>query len=125
MLLYATRNFVLQYNLRVLNLNDPVPIPDETQVDLAYIDVPLAINYHFMQKKRLNLSVAAGGFASFLIQESEQTTFINNESKEKTDAFGNASNTQLFGGILGLQFTYKIVSPHGIKSDAQLSILFQ
>src|SRR5690606_22437810 len=40
---YATKDFALDYNYRVLDPDDPFPIPDKTKVQIRYLEVPLTI----------------------------------------------------------------------------------
>jgi len=103
---YATRNFSYQYNFRIFDVNDPTPIPKETQVDLDYVDIPLLFHYPVFQKKDFKLSVTTGGLASFLIRESEQTDFENSENVEATEIFSDGINKSLFGATLGVRATY-------------------
>ncbi|NJN25304.1 MAG: PorT family protein [Cyclobacteriaceae bacterium] len=57
---YTTRNFSYMYHYRIFDINDPTPIPKETCLDLAYLDIPVLVNLNMVKKKHSNCHAQLG-----------------------------------------------------------------
>lgn len=114
---YATRNFVLSYNFQVLDPRDPMPIPDQTKVNLTYVELPLTIGYHIYSKKRFSLWLSTGFFQSFLIEKNETTTYLNKENQD-TAYFLHTNQSTLCSLTLGFITHYYVYKRWGIFLEA-------
>jgi hypothetical protein len=110
---YATKDFVLNYHYKVLDPDDPFPIPDKTKVQIRYLEVPLTIGYGIYNRRKLSLCVAAGFYPSYLIEKSERTTYLNN-GNPTTDYFINDNRSTLYSATLGFIVHYSVSGMCGI-----------
>ncbi|MBX2914676.1 MAG: outer membrane beta-barrel protein [Cyclobacteriaceae bacterium] len=110
---YATKDFILNYHYRVLDPDDPFPIPDKTKVEIRYLEVPLTIGYGILNKRKYSLCIAAGFYPSYLIEKSERTTYLNN-GNPSTSYFVNANRSTIYSGTIGFIAHYSIGNSCGI-----------
>ncbi len=110
---YATKDFALTYNYRVLDPDDPFPIPDKTKVEIRYLEVPLTIGYGILTKRKYSLCIAAGFYPSYLVEKGERTTYINN-GDPSTSYFVNANRSTIYSGTIGFIAHYSIGNSCGI-----------
>lgn len=110
---YATKDFALNYHYRVLDPDDPFPIPDKTKVETRYLEVPLTIGYGILTKRKYSLCIAAGFYPSYLVEKSERTTYLNN-GNPSTSYFVNANRSTIYSGTIGFIAHYSIGNRCGI-----------
>ena len=110
---YATKDFALNYHYRVLDPNDPFPIPDKTRVEIRYLEVPLTIGYGILTKRKYSLCISAGFYPSYLVEKSERTTYLNN-GNPSTTYFVNANRSTIYSGTIGFIAHYSIGANCGI-----------
>lgn len=110
---YATKDFILNYHYRVLDPDDPFPIPDKTKVEIRYLEVPLTIGYGILNKRKYSLCIAAGFYPSYLVEKSERTTYLNN-GDPSTSYFVNANRSTIYSGTIGFIAHYSIGNSCGI-----------
>ncbi|MCG8605349.1 hypothetical protein MJD09_10160, partial [bacterium] len=70
-ILFSSKDFAYAYNYRVLDLEDPIPIPDITTVELSYLEIPILIMYQFNAYGKLSGSLSAGFHTAFLVIKKE------------------------------------------------------
>lgn len=110
---YATKDFVLNYNYRVLDPDDPFPIPNKTNIEIHYLEVPLTFGYGILTKRKYSLCVAAGFYPSYLIEKGERTTYLNN-GDPSTRYFIDANRSTLYSGTIGIIIHYSIGNSCGV-----------
>jgi hypothetical protein len=110
---YATKDFALNYHYRVLDPDDPFPIPDKTRVEIRYLEVPLTIGYGILTKRKYSLCISAGFYPSYLVEKSERTTYLNN-GNPSTTYFVNANRSTIYSGTIGFIAHYSIGTNCGI-----------
>lgn len=110
---YATKDFSLYYHYKVLDPDDPFPIPDETKVQMRYVEVPLTIGYGILNRRKFALFIAAGFYPSYLIETRERTTYLN-AGNSFTDYFVNDNRTTLHSATLGFIAHYSLTARCGI-----------
>lgn len=94
----STKRFTLNYNFKVLDLNDPIPIPDQTKVEITYLEVPLGVCYRVLDYHGYTLSAGTGIAANFRILNDEWTTYQNRDG-HATQHF-KLSNQRFISGML-------------------------
>ncbi len=114
---YATKDFALNYHYRVLDPDDPFPIPDKTKVEIRYLEVPLTIGYGILTKRKYSLCISAGFYPSYLVEKSERTTYLNNGNLSTT-YFVNANRSTIYSGTIGFIAHYLIGNNCGIFIEA-------
>ena len=105
--LFSTKNFYLDYNYKVNNLDDPFPFPAKTTVCLSYMEFPVDINYRVFKKGNVSFYFSAGFTAEFMAQQTESTGFLNAREKT-TEYFVHENNQFLCGGTLGVKVWYNV-----------------
>lgn len=105
--LCSRKNFWLDYNRVLFDLNDPVAIPRETHLDLSYLDIPIVIRYDWLRTRRFTLSTYAGVTLGQILSNREHTHFFNG-TIETTEFFRAATGSFLWGGTVGLRAAYQI-----------------
>lgn len=98
---YSKRDFRLAYNFRVIDLDDPVPIPDETIVKLRYLEVPVSLGYRVYSRGSAMLLVTAGLHPWFLAHSGEVTTYRNHPGR-RSAFFVDSSRSFVYGADVGL-----------------------
>lgn len=104
---YATKDFALNYHYKVLDPDDPFPIPDKTKLQIRYLEVPLTIGYGIYNKRNLSLCAAVGFYPSYLIEKRERTTYLNT-GNPSTDYFINDNRSTLYSATLGFIVHYSV-----------------
>jgi len=97
---YVTKDFHLTYNFKVIDPNDPFPIPDKTHVKSEYLEVPLTFGYAVKSWEKYSVLVATGLYPSFLLKERENTTYLN-QGNPDTKYFLDANQSTLFSASVG------------------------
>lgn len=69
--LYRRKGFTVHYGLQTLG--DPIGIPVETEVEMAYFEVPLELNLSLVRQKPFILYGVGGLFGSYLMEKKEMT----------------------------------------------------
>lgn len=110
---YATKDFVLNYNYEVLDPDDPFPIPNQTQVKVRYIEIPLTIGYSIYTHGKYSICIAAGFYPSYLVDKRESTSYLN-QGKPDTEYFVKANRSILYGGTVGFIFHYALSKNFGV-----------
>lgn len=110
---YASRDFNLLYNFQVLDKNDPMPIPDQTQLKLTYLEIPVSIGILLFKQKQISLWTAAAFIPAYLKHEKETTTY-QNTGNPNTQYFINANSSTLYNISFSLIAHYKLHKRCGI-----------
>ena len=105
-LLYSRKNFWLDYNHILFDLNDPVAIPGETHTDLTYLDIPVMIRYDWLRTPRFVLSTHVGVMIGRILRNHETTHFLN-DTKKTSEFFSTETNRFLWGGTAGIRAAYQ------------------
>jgi hypothetical protein len=116
---YSRKNFWLNYNRILFDLNDPVAIPRETHLDLAYFEVPIVIHYNWLSTRHWTLSTHLGTMAGWVLSNHETTHFFNN-TVAATDFFRGATNRFTWGGTAGIRATYHIREQWRVHVESSL-----
>lgn len=103
----AKKGYFLSYNYRFTNPEEPITLPDITSISLAFLQVPVNLNFRFFKKDKFSLSLSTGLTTSFMISKREKTVFTNAE-KERTTYFIEGNKEFLWGGSCGVQLWYNI-----------------
>ena len=124
-ILYATRDFTVDHNFRFIDPNDPgfSELPRRTSVELAYLDLPIAINYTWLKKNNVDVFFSAGIAPGFLLSDDESTVFENND-RRNTTSFTTGLNTFLIGGFLGAGIQYHLMDRLSIVLEPQYRYFF-
>ncbi|MDD4598777.1 MAG: outer membrane beta-barrel protein [Lentimicrobiaceae bacterium] len=56
-LLFSTKGYILEYSWAIAEPNDPL-IPQESNISVSYLDMPLLVSYDFLHLDNLSISVA-------------------------------------------------------------------
>jgi hypothetical protein len=83
------------------NGTDDAAIPMETQFKLKYIDIPLSVYYHIINKDRYKFGPSIGIINSINIANSE-VSIMGNGNKKNTSYRTFRSTSYLYGARLGL-----------------------
>jgi hypothetical protein len=78
---YSTKGYILDYAWIVAAPNDPA-IPEESNLKVNYLDVPLMISYNFIIRDKVSLFASSGIMTSFLINSKETSTMADGSNKE-------------------------------------------
>ena len=124
-IVYATRDFTLNHNFRFIEPNDPLffLLPRRTTVDLSYLDLPLSLNYVFLEKKNFDIFLSAGVVPGVLVADKESTVFEDNH-EEKTEDLTNDLNSFLISGTLGAGIKYNLMNKLAIILEPQYRYFF-
>lgn len=123
--LYATRDFTLNHNFRFIEPNDPVlsELPRSTSAELSYLDLPISVNYGFLEKSNFDFFFSAGLAPGFLIADDESTTF-EDDSQEDTERLTFNINSFLISGFLGAGVKYHLLDKLAIVLEPQYRYFF-
>lgn len=119
---YATRDFVIDHNFRVVDPGDPL-IPKETSVGLSYLDIPISINYLFYRKTPFDFFFSAGLVPGILLQEEESTQFEDGRKVDILDITRDL-NSFLLSGTLGAGVKYRLLDNLALILEPQYRIYF-
>lgn len=104
--LLSRRNFRLNYNFSVVDLDDPFVI-DNTSFDLLYIGVPVNVRREVLTKDQFSLSLIGGLSPEFLVRQDVQTFLKNGLETSTPDSFGSV-RPFTFAAQVGLNAEYQI-----------------
>jgi len=96
-LLFSTKGYILNYSWVTAEPNDPL-IPQESNIKLSYLGIPLLVSYDFLHLDKLSLFASTGIVTSFLIKEKEISTM--GDGTEKETEFSKTSFNQNFSTAL-------------------------
>lgn len=97
---YVSKNFHLNYHYKVVDLNDPFPIPHKTHVYLRYLEVPFTAGYSLKTWRKYSALVSTGINPSFLLKEKEYTTY-QNQGNPNTQYFLKDTQSTLLSASIG------------------------
>jgi hypothetical protein len=108
---FSSLGYNIDYNLITTIPNDP-NIPDFSKITARYLDLPFRYSFNFVAKDRLKVYMAAGGSASLLISQKDETTFADG-SKGVTDYLNNA----VFSAQVGAGVSFRITKRKKLAFD--------
>jgi hypothetical protein len=111
-LIYSDKGYVLKFGWIAPDspFYDPL-LPERSVLNANYIDVPLLLNYSFINRKKISLFSSAGIITSFLIGEKEISTMKDGSMKETIflkNLFDENSNPNLFALNINLGLKYNL-----------------
>lgn len=86
--LLSRRNFQLNYNFQVVDLEDPLVV-DYTSFDLLYISVPINVSREVLNKDKLSLSIIAGLSPEFLVRQDVRTYLKSGTENSAPNSLGS------------------------------------
>lgn len=104
---WSVKSFHLNYNFKVLDLNDPIPVPHRTKVQISYLEVPVSAWLTLVKLKTYTLSTGIGINGNFRMGHSESTSYLNHPGRE-TRHFKDSNQRFLFGAAASLAIHRKI-----------------
>jgi hypothetical protein len=107
---YSTKGYILDYNWIVSDANDPL-IPEESNLEVNYLDIPLTITYNFIIRDKLSLFTSTGVVMGFLMNNKETSTMADGSKKENeflNVLYQQKLNSTLLALELGLGLKYNL-----------------
>lgn len=97
-LLYRKKAFTIHYGLETLG--DPIGMPVETEVEIAYAEVPLDLNFSLLRHKLLTVYGVGGLFGSYLVKKQELTQ-LDDGRRFNTTAMHTQTLSEFLWGVRG------------------------
>ena len=119
---YAPRDFVVDYNFRFVNPNDPF-LPKESSIDLLYLDIPVSINYLFYSKMPYDFFFSVGLVPGILLSEGESVQYGDGRRVDNPGLNDNLNSFWL-SGTLGAGVKYRLQDKLAVVLEPQYRIYF-
>ncbi len=103
----ASRDFTFHHNFKVIDPNDPFPIPSATKVNQHYLEIPLLITAELFHVNNLYIQANAGFYLSQLTSKQETTSYLNKEDVS-TSLYINNTRQRINAVGLGIAANYKL-----------------
>jgi hypothetical protein len=106
-LLYSRKGFTVAYLMDAME--EPLGIPERSEIELSYVEVPLGVDFSLIRHKRLRLYGLSGLFGSYLLTKGEKTWLDDGRMFPTTTMHIPALSTFLWGvqGGVNLQYLLK------------------
>jgi hypothetical protein len=119
----SNKDFRLNYNYLILDVNDPFPVPDQTHVSLRYFEAYLKMWYSFYSSPKFTCSLVTGVGSSFLTKENETTTYVN-KTPAATHFFIDSNRSRLGAASMSIMAQRSILPRWRIYLEPQYQYFF-
>jgi len=109
---YTTKSYSFRYHYQII-ANDPIPIPDQTDVSISYVEIPVTAGYRVFSFNQLSITVVAGLAASWQTGQRERTSYLNHP-EGNSRFFIKSHKPRLTSWLLGLTFRQQVASRLGL-----------
>ncbi|MDX5347465.1 MAG: PorT family protein [Hymenobacteraceae bacterium] len=112
----SRKSYRLMYNYERLGRAGLPEDPRMTEINAYYLEVPIAMEYYYVNNPKLKLFAAAGIVPALLVDDNEQTTSLD-EIETNTNFLNTDLSDFIFGASISTGLKYKVHDSKSIRIE--------